>query len=347
MRNYLYHEAACSATARNLRPIFGKVIAPSASGVLQFGALYPRFLETQMNMIITLLLIFACIPAISCRAELFGVARTAAPVLNVSEFSNIFGNKNSDSLKTDRCGQVRELEYIALPGAVFEITGELKSGTHTIYRVKTNEYQAAPGITLYVDSRFLAPHTSAPPPRKTMLPSREHLLKALTESVGSPYVWGGNVRDGVPELLDYFYRNADSPSRRQMTLAGLDCSGLLYFATAGWTPRNTSELIFFGRPVTIGGKDAAAIAGLLEPLDLIVWNGHVLIVLDRQTAIESRLECGKPGNGGVVITPLKSRLSEIMRTRKPVNEWPVDGKKSNVFVVRRWYGLQLWKDQRR
>jgi hypothetical protein len=89
----------------------------------------------------------------------------------------------------------------------------------------------------------------------------------------------------------------------------------------------------------VAGKSAAELAGLLEPLDLIVWNGHVIIVLDRETAIESRLECGRPGNGGVVTTPLKQRLAEIMRTRRPVDAWPAGSKPGNIFVVRRWFGL--------
>jgi hypothetical protein len=89
--------------------------------------------------------------------------------------------------------------------------------------------------------------------------------------------------------------------------------------------------------VHVAGKTAGEIAGSLDPLDLIVWNGHVLIVLDRGTVIESRLACGKPGNGGVVITPLQQRLTEIMRTRRPVDSWPAAGKQKDIFVVRRWF----------
>jgi hypothetical protein len=81
------------------------------------------------------------------------------------------------------------------------------------------------------------------------------------------------------------------------------------------------------------------IAGSLEPLDLIVWNGHVIIVLDRDTVIESRLECEKPGRGGVVTTPLHQRLREILQTRRPMDQWPAAGKQRDIFVVRRWYGL--------
>ncbi|HPE85225.1 MAG TPA: hypothetical protein PLO43_03500, partial [Chlamydiales bacterium] len=82
------------------------------------------------------------------------------------------------------------------------------------------------------------------------------------------------------------------------TFAGVDCSGLLYEASYGLTPRNTSELISFGEERSLEN---------LQPLDLLVWKGHVVIVLDPYHTIESRL--GK----GVVITPLADRLSEIER----------------------------------
>jgi hypothetical protein len=133
-----------------------------------------------------------------------------------------------------------------------------------------------------------------------------------------------------------FYRGITAENRDHLILAGLDCSGLLYQATGGWTPRNTSGLLSFGRGIAVAGKTAVELARLLQPLDLIVWNGHVIIVLDRETAIESRLECGKEGNGGVVTTPLRQRLAEIMRTRRPMDVWPSEGKQPGVFVVRRW-----------
>jgi cell wall-associated NlpC family hydrolase len=156
--------------------------------------------------------------------------------------------------------------------------------------------------------------------------------------MGSPYVWGGNVQGGVAELIEFFYGGAlPAAAQHRLTLAGLDCSGLLYQATGGWTPRNTSQLVSYGRGVPVEGKKPDEIAGMLEPLDLIVWNGHVLIVLDRQTVIESRLECGKKGNGGVMTTVLKQRLTEIMQTRRPVDIWPTAGKQRDIFVVRRWF----------
>lgn len=290
-----------------------------------------------MRMIFVLLIVLTFTQAANCQAGFFGVARIPVPVLNSPDFNSVFGRKEGSSLKTDRCGQVRELEFIALPGTPFKILGELKIGNSAVYQVETEEYLAPPGIRLYVDSRFLDLQNNAPPPRKRTLPEREQVTTTLAKSVGRPYVWGGNLPDGVPELLKYFYRNISSSDRESLTLAGLDCSGLLYHATAGWTPRNTSQLISFGEPVAIEGKREEEIARLLEPLDLILWNGHLIIVLGRGSVIESRLECGKPGNGGVVTTPLRQRLQEIMRIRKPFDDWPGRGKQRNAFVIRRWY----------
>jgi cell wall-associated NlpC family hydrolase len=150
-------------------------------------------------------------------------------------------------------------------------------------------------------------------------------------------VWGGNLQGGVAELMDLFYGGAvPAAAGRRLALAGLDCSGLLYQATGGWTPRNTSQLVSFGKAVPVAGKSPEQVVADLEPLDLIVWSGHVVIVLDQNTVIESRLECGKAGRGGVMTTRLRQRLSEIMRTRRPVDSWPSAGKQRDVFVVRRW-----------
>ena len=291
-----------------------------------------------MKKYIHFLALFCCGLAAGVDAASYGVARTAAPVLNVSGFSSVFGGRDGVTLKTDRCGQVRELEYIALPGTSFEIIGEVRDGARTVFQVESEDYPMPPGTRLYVDSRVIEPRTEKPGPRTRRLPPAAEVLAALRASVGSPYVWGGNVPGGVPELKELFYGGTVPLSLRdRLSLAGLDCSGLLYHATGGWTPRNTSQLVSYGRAVKVAGKGVAEIAGILEPLDLIVWNGHVVIVLERETVVESILKCGRPGNGGVMTTPLRQRLGEIMRTRRPVDVWPAVGKPRDVFAVRRWF----------
>jgi len=277
-----------------------------------------------------------------CAAASYGVARSAAPVLNTPAFSDIFGGADGRSLKTDRCGQVRQLEFIALPGTVFRLREKIPGSAATVYRVETDDYPTTDNIPLYVDGRFIELRDDEPPARARALPSGERIIAALRAGIGSPYVWGGNVQGGARALLGSFYPAGaalDDRVKRRITLAGLDCSGLLYQATGGWTPRNTSQLVSYGTGVAVEGKSAQEIAAGLQPLDLIVWSGHVIIVLDRSTVIESRLECGGPTHGGVVTTPSQRRLTEIMRTRRPLDAWPAQGKQRGVFVVRRWFGI--------
>jgi hypothetical protein len=282
------------------------------------------------------MIMFGSVSLMPVDAAEYGVALTFAPVLNTPDFNAVFGGIKRQSLKTDRCGQVRELEFIALPGSIFKILKKQRIGMEDVYQVETDEYAVPPNVRLYVDSRFLRLERVAVLPRKPLLPPREEVVSALKASVGSSYVWGGNVPNGVPELALWFYKDISAGDRERLTLAGVDCSGLLYHATGGWTPRNTSQLITFGQGVAIAGKQAAEIVALLQPLDLIVWNGHVIVVLDRNTTIESRLACGRPGNGGVVTTQLPQRIAEILRMRRPVNDWAAGKKSKDIFVVRRW-----------
>lgn len=270
----------------------------------------------------------------------YGVAQISTPVLNTPGFQAVFGGGTGRDLKTDRCGQVRELEYIALPGTVFTVLKKQQSGSATIYQVTTDEYTAPPNVRLYVDSRFIRLEQASVPRRQPSLRSRGDIVAALKATAGSHYVWGGNVPGGVPELLAWFYTVKREDDGGRLALAGLDCSGLLYHATGGYTPRNTAQLLLYGTDVAIAGKTSAEIAAMLQPLDLIVWNGHVIIVLDPLAAIESRLECGKSGNGGVVMTSLPKRITEIMRTRSPANAVTHDKKPRDIFVVRRWYDRQ-------
>ena len=292
----------------------------------------------QFRQNLMLWLICLLLAAGSAEATDFAVARTATPVLNSPEFSKVFGGRDGKTLKSDSCGQVREMEFIALPGTAFRLIGKLEKRGKTFYQVVTDDYPVSADTPLYMDSRFLDLRDRQPEPRKRQLPSRQEIITVMKSAQGQPYVWGGNVRNGVPELLAYFYRNSlESGQIKKLTLGGLDCSGLLYEATGGWTPRNTSWLVHYGDAVAVSGRSAAEITSLVEPLDLIVWKGHVLIVLNREQVIESVLKCGAVGHGGVVISPLKQRLAAIMKTRKPADLWPAGKGKRDMFVVRRWY----------
>jgi hypothetical protein len=254
-------------------------------------------------------------------------------VLNRPEFAPL---SDGTGLKGDRCGQIRELEFIALPGSRFRIVAEVAGAPVPVYRVETDEYPSPAG-GLFVDGRFLERSDGEPPPRQRILPERHEIVAAMRAAVGSPYVWGGNLA-ASPQDVARRYPAGIPAWQGAIPQAGLDCSGLLYYATNGWTPRNTNQLVDYGEPVKVAGKGVEEIVAALKPLDLLAWEGHLVIVLDPETAIESRLECGKKGNGGVVTTPLLQRVRAIMKTRRPVNAWPKGGRRKDVFVVRRWHG---------
>jgi cell wall-associated NlpC family hydrolase len=270
----------------------------------------------------------------------FAVATLPTPVFSTPDIDTLFGGATGGKPRLDRCGQMRELEFVALPGTVFTIEERIAEKPSPILRVTTADYPYPAQNGYFIDARFVEETGNRPTERVRRLSSGNEILAALLASVGSDYVWGGNVRRGIPEMGSFYppatgrVVSARETERRQ--LEGVDCSGLLYEATGGYTPRNTSALVAYGRGVRIAGLSGDAIAGQLEPLDLIVWNGHVIIVLDRNRVIESRLDCDR--KSGVVVTPLKNRLAQIMKTRQPADDYlPHTSAGSGTFVVRRWF----------
>lgn len=209
--------------------------------------------------------------------------------------------------------------------------------------MRTDEYPTAK--ELFIDSRFVKTVTNKPTERPRQLPPRQEIIERLISAKGSAYVWGGNIRSGIPGMLSLYPPSSeiDQMLKERWMLKGVDCSGLLYEATGGFTPRNTDVLMDYGNPVLIAGLKAQEIIRKVEPLDLIVWKGHVIIILDRKRAIESRLDYDKkvPGcQGGVRIRSLIDVLTEIMKSREAVNDYndeAATGKKK--FVIRRWYGI--------
>jgi hypothetical protein len=232
----------------------------------------------------------------------FAIAKGPTPILNSQEFKTIYKH---EVLPLNQDGLLKHVETIALPETKFQL---LEACSETICRVRTEDY---PGENLFVDTRFLRPAEENTPERSKNLPRADTLLSRLKDLVGTPYVWGGNWSQGIEEMLAFYPPPGplDPHTHIQWTLSGLDCSGLLYQVTGGYTPRNTSQLIHFGTPASMNA---------LRELDLIVWPGHVVLVLDPQTAIESR------AGFGVITTPLDVRLQEILTERRP-------------FSIRRWH----------
>ncbi|MEI6242717.1 MAG: peptidoglycan endopeptidase [Chlamydiota bacterium] len=246
------------------------------------------------------------------------------PILNVSDFPSVFGGKDGMSLKRCEKGHIREVEFVALLGDVFCVEKKI---SEYIYAVQVPSYPCSG--SLYIDVRsteetnFLSKRAQ---PVYT-LDSLQHQLAALE---GTPYVWGGNWSQGIPQWLSYYPPKKTLPTdlKDLWQLKGVDCSGLLYEVTSGDVPRNTSELLSFGRGVPIENNSPKNLQTLLRPLDIMVWKGHVLIVLDEEAVIES-----KEGLG-VIRTSLLKKLEELCEARTPKNEW--NKNLNRYFVVRRW-----------
>lgn len=221
---------------------------------------------------------------------MFFVTDKPTPVLNTPCFSDVY----SGALPFDDQHLVRALEYIAFPERTFRVVREIEPN---ILHVTTSEYSSS--ASLFVDRRFGEIHVEETPLFQREMPSKEVLIERLLSKQGLPYVWGGNWSTGIPKW-EFFYpppAQISKDERAHWSFMGLDCSGLLYEATEGLTPRNTKELMTYGVEVSLPETQA---------LDLILYPGHVLIILNPDEVIES---CHRLG--GVVVSSLKKRLGMI------------------------------------
>ncbi len=260
----------------------------------------------------------------------YAVTQWPTPVFNTPHVPHCFGGKDGDTLPLDEQGLMRTVETILFPHAKIQLFERVAQSS--IWRISTHEYDY--GGNYYIDARFvqLVPHI--PANRTIVIPAMPTILSKLERLMGTRYVWGGNWPQGI-DLVPLLY-----PSRTPLhqlsaliqdtwKFKGLDCSGLFHYVSAGYTPRNTSSLIHFGKAVPIEGLSVSGIIKKVNDLDLIVWEGHVVGVFDEKTTIESRAP------KGVIKAKFSERLIEIMKDRKPVNQW--DESEGPRFVIRRWH----------
>ena len=240
-----------------------------------------------------------------------------APVLNTPHFRSVFGGSDGSVVQRDASGHPRSFEFVALAGMTFRIIRRIEE---CILQVSHETY---PSRALFIDQRFGTIRKGPYRQAKPSLPDFDTILARMQERVGTPYIWGGNWADGIPELLSWYppQKSLDKHMKILWTLQGLDCSGLLYEATRGATLRNTSQLIYCGNPID---KIEA-----LRPLDMIIYPGHVLFVRDQHTVIESRFP------EGVCIADLKERLQDLHSSRQQVSQWPPQIESHKSFIVRR------------
>lgn len=281
------------------------------------------------KLLIIIFLIFLCTKVYS---QNYALANDYTPVLNTYDFFLVFGGNDGASVKLDNRGLIGEMEFIAFPGTVFKILEVVVFDDRNLkyYKVKTDEYQYTGNF--YIDSRFVNTYDEMPNGRIVEKPKQTDVIKFMKSLIGYPYMWGSNYADGIYTMLDMYKPKSeiDTRTKNLWILKGVDCSGLLYQSTAGYTPRNTSSLLNYGEAVNIEDKTLEEILPLLKPLDLIVIKGHVVIVLDEKTTIESSPD------KGVHTSELKTRLERIMEEHKPVNEFGKRMWKNKEFVVRRW-----------
>lgn len=265
--------------------------------------------------------------------KLYALSKYPTPVLNTPYIDSVYGGKDGNTLKKSKSGLIKELEYVAYIGSSFEILDIINKGSHSVYKVYASDYSISElNIELFIDSRFVDTTSFKPEQRIAKLPRKEEIIKFMNENIGALYVWGGNNIEGVPQMLSFYSPRGklDQKEEKEWGLKGLDCSGLLYQATDGYTPRNTHQLVNYGNPVLIEGLEPDEIIAEVEPLDLIVWKGHVIVIIDSETTIQSA-----HSSWGVVVKDLKSVLAQVMSKRKAVNNW--SDNKSKQFVIRRWF----------
>lgn len=237
-----------------------------------------------------------------------------SPVLNTPFFREIFGGKNGIELNEDTKGHIRALEFISLKGEFFCIQEQI---SEYICKVLHPQYPVSP---LYIDIRFFSNKPVIQEIENKMTPER--ILKTMLEKKGLPYIWGGNYSSGIPEILEYYppHKKLTEKEKDKWTLKGLDCSGLLYEATYGKTPRNTRELNQWGKYITDSFQPISQIIRTLQPLDMILYPGHILFVVSKDLCIESK------ENLGVITSNLGQKLKKL--------SFELKGKKV-CFTVRR------------
>jgi len=235
---------------------------------------------------------------------------TFTPVFHRDDFHRVLQQKNGISAACDEKGIFRALETVLLPETPVQLVCSMQD--HVV-QITTDAYPYS-GF-FFTDQRLLRESYGHSIP----MPCAEEILQRLYSCVGAPYVWGGNA-PCLTEMEELY------PEAETHCLSGFDCSGLIYYASHGNTPRNTSAWRHFGVPLAIDGLSIEEISSSLQPLDAIVWNGHILFALSSEELIESRI--GK----GVVVTSTEERLQEIYASRQPSVHW-----QKETFCIHRWH----------
>lgn len=257
--------------------------------------------------------------------------RQLTPLFNTNALEQELGN--GANLTLDK-GLWKPLETLLPARVPLLIKQYFKDG---ICEIQTPAYPSK--TSLYTYTRFLTKAPELPQEwKRPLLPPLSVFLSRINWCLEKriPYLWGGNAPNGTLSLYHMYRRQQprlplDQTSQNIWKLKGVDCSGLIYWATRGATGRNTSELIREGTRVNIEGLSNEQIVAQLKPGMLIVWTGHVLIVTE-EGIVDSTPE------KGVSFTPILEKINALTQTRVPLDEWPSNENPIiPSFVVRRLY----------
>lgn len=205
----------------------------------------------------------------------------------------------------------RPLEVVLLPGT--DVTATIEPH-HPICRISSPAYPSTSPLYTLVKLLNFNHHTLTPTRSLSLFFDRIH------SCLGVPYLWGGNLPEGTNALLNLYPQHPRDPRSAQVyQLRGVDCSGLLYYASQGLTARNSSDLIRQGTAVT----DISD----LKPGMLIGWKGHVLIVTERGI-IESKAQ------EGVILTDTQQKIDSLLQEKTFLHEWPQSPPATPSFVIR-------------
>ena len=219
-------------------------------------------------------------------------------------------------LDKDHQGLIKSVEVIAFPLTKFVVI-KTEDG---VSQVTTSDYPSS--TPLYVDSRFLRIVPEEPPERKKMLPPVPIILRFLESVIGVRYFWGGNWAGGIPEMSDLYPQLTHPEDQEDRVCKGVDCSGLMYQATNGCTPRNTGQLFTYGQEIDVDQNSVEAVQKVVKPLDIMVWRGHVLCVLDPEHFIESCV------GQGVIVSGFTDRYKHFHEKLRA---------EQKPFSLRRWH----------
>ena len=270
----------------------------------------------------------------------YWITKSVAPIIYTSKFSDTFYWTWVWPI-LDEYEQIDPVQSVLFSWTTVIIEDELYDRDNLIYKIQLNEIPWY--FDSYIDARFINTYSTQPPERNIILPSKEEIINNLKLQVWHQYIRWGVMPTWVPELSQYYNPIINLPYyvENKLILKWFDCSWLLHYSTNWFTPRNTGGLIVFWTWLHIAWLNSDDIMKLLKPLDIIVWKWHVMIVIDEENLIESRLDydTNTPWfDWWVRIRTIKPVLDDLVANKIWVDNYnDIVPEWKKKFTIRRWF----------